>query len=232
MKKILITVLIVLLILLAYFTIFQGISIGSFNILSVEQIINEDNNLTNKIAETNALLKKDYPTKKEALLTEVSNLLEEKEKYFNIAKVSTESELSQANTQEKYLTEYLWVRVGRHAKSKGVNIRMDITSANNGDADMQNIAFTVNGQYVGIVEFIYALEDDSELNFKIENFKMEPSDTNLVATFNVKNIRIDLEQTTATVEKQNVDNAKQNENTNNTTEGNTTSDTTDSNTVS
>ena len=44
MKKLLISVLIVLLIILAYFAIFQGISLGNIDILSVKQI-NEKNHL-------------------------------------------------------------------------------------------------------------------------------------------------------------------------------------------
>ena len=212
MKKLLISILIVLLIILAYFAMFQGLSIGTVNILSVEQIIQKNDNLTNKIAQANALLKRDYPNRKEDLSQEVSNLLEKKEEYFNIAKISTEGDIKKANTEETYLLEYLWVRVGRHAKFKGVNIEMVFSSANTGEQNMQNLKFTVTGQYVGIIEFIYAIEDDSELNFKIENFKLVPNTENLTATFNVRNVRVKQEKigssSTATLQE-NVDGAAQ-----------------------
>lgn len=56
--------------------------------------------------------------------------------------------------------------------------------------------FTITGSYVSISEFIAAIENNSSLNFKIEDFKLIPTanDTeNLQATFNVKgvNVRID-----------------------------------------
>lgn len=190
MKKLLISVLIVLLIVLAYFAIFQGISLGIINILSVKQVSEKNDELDNQISQANMLIKKEYPTKQENLSSEVSTLLKRKEEYFNIAKISTESEIEKANTEETYLLEYLWVRVGRHARFKGVNIEMVFSSANAGEQNMQDLKFTVQGQYVGIIEFIYALEDDSELNFRIENFKMTPIEDNLVATFNVKNVRV------------------------------------------
>ena len=57
MRKILIAVLLVLLIVLAYFTIFQGISIGSFNILSTRKIIELNNDLDSKIEEANTKIK-------------------------------------------------------------------------------------------------------------------------------------------------------------------------------
>lgn len=201
MKKILISVLIVLLGVLAYFAIFQGINIGKINILSVEQIINKNDELDNKIAKVNTLIKKDYPAKKENLSQEVSTLLDKKEEYFDLAKISTEGEIKEANTEETYLLEYLWVRVGTHARTKGVNIEMVFSEGDTGEQNMQNLAFTVKGQYVGILEFLYEIEDDSELYFKIENFKMFPTegDANLTATFNVRNIRVQHEETTQDV---------------------------------
>lgn len=221
MKKILSSVLIVLLIVLAYFVMFKGISIASIKVLSINQIIESNDELTNKIAETNSLLKKDYVAKKENLSNEVSKLLDKKEEYFNLAKISTEGELSKANTEETYLIEYLWTRVGRHATNKGVNLKMDVMTADAGDNNIKNLAFNVQGQYVGIIEFIYALEDDSELNFKIDSFKMAPNGTNstLLATFYVNNVRIKSENTSTSIGTSAITNDTKNtsnQNTNNT----------------
>lgn len=198
LKKLLIGILIILLIILAYFAIFKGITLGNLNILSVEQIIQANDNLTNNIEEANSLLKKDYPSKKQELSTAVTALLEKKEEYFDLAKVSTENEISKANTQETYLREYLWVRVGRHATSNGVYLKMDINSGNAGEQEVKNLAFTVKGQYIAIIKFISALEDDDKLGFKIENFKMVKNETNLTATFSVRGVRIKNETATTT----------------------------------
>lgn len=197
MKKVLISTLIVLLIVLAYFAIFNGLTLGNVKVLSIEQIIQANDDLTNDIEQVKSLLKKDYPVKKEELSTSVTELLTRKEEYFNIAKVSTEGEITKANTEEVYLIEYLWTRVGRHATSKGVNLKMDVNSNDSGDANMKNLAFTVNGEYIGIIQFISALENDEKLSFKIENFKMIKNNTNLTATFNVRNIRIKAENTSS-----------------------------------
>lgn len=200
MRKILIAVLLVLLIVLAYFTIFQGISIGSFQILSTQGIIELNDNLTTEINEANRKIKSDLQSKQTELSDNVSVLLENKESYYNLANVSTESEINEANTQEVYKIEYLWLRIGRHARTEGVNFRMDVLSGDAGDSTVKNINFTVTGQYAGIIEFISALENDSELEFRIENFHLLPDGENLQATFNVTGIRIDLENTTTTVD--------------------------------
>ena len=208
MRKILIAVLLVLLIVLAYFTIFQGISIGSFQILSTQGIIELNDNLTTEINEANIKIKSDLQNKKTELSDNVSVLLENKESYYNLANVSTESEINKANTQEVYKIEYLWLRIGRHARTEGVNFRMDVLSGDAGDSTVKNINFTVTGQYAGIIEFISALENDSELEFRIENFHLLPDGENLQATFNVTGIRIDLENTTTTVESTTSDGTK------------------------
>lgn len=200
MRKILISILLILLIVLAYFTIFQGISIGSFQILSATGIINLNDELDASIDVANMKIKQDLQNKKSELSENVQLLLQSKEDYYDLANVSTETEINKAQTEEVYTTEYLWLRIGRHARNEGVNIRMDILTGDAGDNSIKNIDFTVDGAYIGIMDFISAIEDDSELAFRIENFNMLPSGDNLQATFSVTGIRIRQEQTTTTVD--------------------------------
>lgn len=200
MRKILFSVLIVLLVILAYFTIFQGISIGSFQILSTGGIVELNNKLTTEIEEANTKIKSDYQNKEQELSQSVATLLENKESYYRVANVSTENEINEANTEETYNIEYLWLRVGRHARSEGVNLKMDVINGNNADSTLKNLSFTVVGQYVAIIDFVSALEDDSELSFTIENFNLLPADENLQATFDVTDIRINIETTTQSVD--------------------------------
>lgn len=203
MRKILIFILIVLLIILAYFTIFQGISIGNFKILSTKEIISINDNLTMKIEEANTKIKSGLQTKQQELLSNVENLLENKEKYYKVANVSTENEINKANQEEIYDIEYLWLRVGRHARKEGVNMKMDIKQGDAGDSTIKNLTFTVEGKYVGIIDFVSALEDDSELAFRIRDFKLVSVGENLQATFNVTGVRIKIEQTNETIDTTN-----------------------------
>ena len=197
MKKVLISILIVLLIVLAYFAIFNGLSFGNVKILSVKEVMQANHELTNDIEQAKSLLKKDYPSKKEELSASVTDLLTKKEEYFKLAKVSTDGEITKANTEETYLIEYLWTKIGRHATSKGVNLKMDVNSSDAGEENIKNLAFTVKGQYIGIIEFISSLENDDKLNFKIENFRMIKNEANLTATFTVRNIRIKTEKSSS-----------------------------------
>ena len=81
MRKILIAILLVLLIILAGFTIFQGISIGSFKILSTQDIISLNDSLTAEINGANTKIKNDLQNKKTELNGQVEQLLRNKESY-------------------------------------------------------------------------------------------------------------------------------------------------------
>ncbi len=198
MRKILISILIIVLIILAYFTVFQGISIGGFKILGAKQISELSTQLKAKADEANNKMTVELPNKKQEVLTSVDTLLKNKENYFRVANISTETELTKATTEEYYNAEYLYLKIGGYAREEGVKMRMDIMATDNENTEIKNLAFTVTGKYVGIIDFISALEEDNELGFIIEDFKMVPNEDNLQATFNVNGVKIKLDETTQT----------------------------------
>lgn len=185
MRKILIGILTILLIVMAVLVITKGLTIGNFKILSVKQIIEGNDKLTAEISETEKLIRSNYPTELETLDSTVSSLLAAKEEYQALADVSTKSEINKATTVETYTVEFLWTRLGRHATAEGVYL--SYTPTNN------SIKFTVSGDYIPILSFVSAIENDSKLGFRIENFKLIPGGNNLQATFETRNINIKTE---------------------------------------
>ena len=185
MRKILIGILTILLIVMAVLVITKGLTIGNFKILSVKQIIEGNDKLTAEISETEKLIRSNYPTELETLDSTVSSLLAAKEEYQDLADVSTKSEINKATTVETYTVEFLWTRLGRHATAEGVYL--SYTPTNN------SIKFTVSGDYIPILSFVSAIENDSKLGFRIENFKLIPGGNNLQATFETRNINIKTE---------------------------------------
>lgn len=203
MRKILISILVILLLVLAYFTIFQGIALGNFKILNAEKIIELNNTLNLGIEEANSKIKNDLKNKQKELSENVEVLSNNKEEYYKLANVSTENEIDEANTQEIYNSEYLWIKIGRHARKEKVIPKMDVKTSTTGDSTLKDLAITAEGSYYGIIDFVSDLENDSDLNFRIENFKLIPSGDNLLATFNVSGLKIKIENTTQTVSENN-----------------------------
>lgn len=189
MRKILLIVVIILLLVFGYMSVIKGITIGNMQISSIKQIDENSKMLETKIEELNSLIDIEYP-KKMGELKEVSNKMQEtKQKYLDETNFTSNEELQTALQIESYDIERLYVKLGVHAKKEGVKIKFTLTSASIGD--IKDLNFTVEGTYVAITNFLYAIEDDEELKFRIYNFKLVPYENNILqATFTVKNVRI------------------------------------------
>lgn len=233
MKKILISLLILLLFILNFIGITKGIQLFGLDILSIEQIKEKNANLDTKIGQATTLASTDYPKVLSEMEANLKKLEEEKKNYEDMVTISTDDQVQLANQYQKYEVEYLWTIIGNHATKEGVVIKIDIVAASG--ENNYNLNFTVTGSYIGITEFISDIENDSALGFKIENFLMKPgaSTQDLQATFICKDIVIkDINKSTATSNRNVTNNSTQNQETN-TAEGtaqNTTDNSNDINT--
>lgn len=198
MKNILITVISLLLTALIIICMVKGLTIGDFNILSIASIKEGSLDLDNAIEELNNLKNVTYKKKVDDLQTTTKSLTTAKQKYLDLASVSTDQEIQEANLEQTYAMEYLWNKVGSYATREGVTLKWDVSST--GVNNKYTLNFTTTGSYVGVISYIYALENDSDLSFRIENFKMVSGDSsNVTATFTVNNIAIKAETVTSSV---------------------------------
>ena len=61
------------------------------------------------------------------------------------------------------------------------------TSDANGD---KTLKINISGTYMNVSDFIFEVENDSELKFKLDNISMQPTGDGVSATFDVKNMII------------------------------------------
>lgn len=192
MKKILLTVLILLLVILTYYSLSKGITIGKLNILSIPQIKEKNEALDTEIEKTNKVIDTEYPDKMSSLKNASTKLQQAKKEYLDLTNLSSNEDIIKATLEESYAIELLWTKVGNHARNKGVNIDMSVVSSDIGTKGLYDLKFTVNGSYLSIINFVEVLENDSLLNFRIKNFKLLPSQGSILqATFTVKNVAIE-----------------------------------------
>lgn len=190
MKKLLILVLIALLVALTMFIGIKGVTIGSIEILGIKGIQEKNSELDEKIQQAGKLAEKTYSQAVSEVEVNAKKLKEEKQNYEDMTTISTDGEVQASNQIEKYEIEALWVKLGKHATTEGVVMKMDVKPASSGAQGVYNLNFTATGGYVQIEEFISSIENDSTLGFKIEEFKMVPSGNDLQATFVCKDIPI------------------------------------------
>ena len=229
MRKILLIIIIVLLLILGYGAAGNGIQIGSFQILSIKQIEQESQNLKAKIEESNKLIDTDYPKKVSDLQVAKNSLQQAKDEYVKYTNLSSAEDVLEAKTEKTYAIEFLWTKLGLHAREEGVNITFELVSSSTGANNVNDVKFTVNGSYIAITNFVYAIENDTDLDFRIKDFKLLPYKNEILqGTFKVENIAVEGNTSKQTTKETNDSDKKTdtNSNTNTTVDNNSSSSTT------
>lgn len=191
MRKVLLTVIIVLFVVLGYVSLTKGIEIGNIQILGIKQIEDKSQELKTKIEQVNTLIDVEYPKKITELKTASNNMQTAKSEYLKYTNLSSDEEILAAMEEKSYTIEFLWAKIGIHAREEGINLKLEIVNSSTGANNVNDLKFTVDGSYIAITNFIYAIENDADLNFRIQNFKLLPYQEEILqGTFTVRNISI------------------------------------------
>lgn len=251
MRKILLGLISILLLASAIYMAIYGVSIGGLHVSGIPAIKEENDKLEEKIKTAANLRDAEYP--QNTLLVEAAykKLVAEKEGYEQLLALGVDDEGQPLSKIQEYEIEKIWITLGNYATKQGVDLKMDITS-NNSISKTYDLNFTVSGGYIQIIDFLYDIEQDKTLVFKIENFKMVPggsggtstsknedskedsednsstetsSDVALTATFSCKDIKLNISETNNSQENnENSDNTGNMETTNTTEQSNTTTE--------
>lgn len=193
MRKLLIGILIIVLLVLAGYMLVDRAKVANLEILGIQAIVDKNDALDEKILSATRLATVTYQSKLDTLDSANKKLQQEKTAYENY--VASNAEGGAVSQIQSYEVEYLWTKIGNYAKREGVVLKMDV-EVNNAVLGTYNLNFTVAGTYVGITEFIYDLDNDSSLLFKVESFKLLPNGSSSTTT--EKDDKEDNEGTTTT----------------------------------
>lgn len=183
------SIIILLSIFLLIFATVNGIKIGNFQILSISELRQKNNELNNKIDEASTLTSIDYPDTQETLKETYEKYTIQKQKYEELSGF-VDDDNEEIYEAKQYDIGYLWKIFGKYATSRNLSIGVDVQKNSNRE-NLYNLNFSVAGQYVNISQFITDIENNSDLYFRIYNFQMSGSGETVNSTFTVKNISID-----------------------------------------
>lgn len=222
MRKLLLGLISIMLLALSIYIAIYGISIGGIQINGIPSIQEENLKLENKIQEATKLKNTDYPQNTALLESAYKKLMTEKENYEQILALGVDENGQPLNKIQEYEIEKIWITMGNYAKKQGVDLKLDVTS-NNTISKTYDLKFTATGGYIQIVDFLYDIERDSTLVFKLENFKMVAgsSTDELVATFVCKDVKLNITDNSSGSSTTDA-NAKDEANTSNTNSNNNT----------
>lgn len=210
--------------------------------------LNEKNQeVEDEISRLNNVINITYKKATDELEKSKNSLIETKTKCENKTMEISSGDAIYAKLGQPYDIDYLWTKIGNYAKDEKVVIKIDVVTSTLGEKlaetykkahqkdglaekeyGIYDLNFTVVGGYVNITNFIYDIENNSKLGFKIDNFSMS-SAAELTATFTCEKIPIYLGKLEA--DKNNEENETNNNTTSNSTANNTTNNNTTDNTT-
>ena len=240
MRKIVFIVLTVIMCIVMGVVAVNGI--GFANVLGIKQIKEENQKIKGNNDELSNLIDVKYPNAVQSLEDAEKQLKTAKEEYESQIALNADSGTGYLATTEKYEIEFLWTRIGNHALDNDVDIKIDLT--NSSTSGLYKLNFEVTGSYVGITDFIYSIENDSKLGFKIDNFAATANATTTTAdtenkvaavkaTFSCDEVGINvqsIESQTSTSSDTTTNTTAETNNTNTTNSMNTTNTTNNTNT--
>lgn len=195
-KKLLLLILICILGYGVFTTWAHGFSFNMFglkyNISSYNGIVDKSEQLTSRISELERKNTTEYKNALNKQKAAINNFDASKADYDELAEQASVDEIREANQKEEYFLDYLWMKIGTYANNGDIKVLI------NPNYDAATIDFDISGQYIAVINFIYDLENDTELAFNIDNLVMQGGSSSAVtkASFQVRNINIITSQVT------------------------------------
>lgn len=194
MRKILFSIILVLMIIFTGYTVVKGVQIKNINIWGIEQIQLEDETINSSNTELSDLVSSKYTSSLKNLDSSAEKMQKTKSEYESKALLLSDEDRHMQT--EQYEIEFLWTRIGNFAKDNDVDIKIEVTASQiSGRYDLN---FTIVGNYPDVTQFIYDIENDSKLGFKIEKFNMIADEKGVKATFSCTEIKINIDITNKT----------------------------------
>ena len=189
-----------------------NINLGLFKIVKLTTLTDTKNNL-DKVTQNINTVKNSNSSKVISLETAKQEFKDAKLSYDGISE-ETLNIIKEATLEETYDIEYMWIKLGNYAKVNNLNISLvepggnivetdteedkdDQTISSDGATEPQvqtssNLMINVIGDYLDLAEFVFDVENDVELRFKLDKIKMNyAQNNNVTATFEVKNVVIE-----------------------------------------
>ena len=157
-----------------------------FEVPSFAQIQDEKAELDAKVKELNNLNKTGIPNASGEVDTELQNYANKKDAYEQLKSSANREQIAEANKIEIYLLDYLWIKVGNYANDNAVKFKMTPNT------ETATLAFDITGSYISVINFIYDIQNDEELNFQLDGIVIEgaSSDKEVKAKFTVEDINV------------------------------------------
>ena len=188
-KKMILSILLISIVLIIVFAVF---GVKFLHIPSISQLVQKNKEVNQQVDTVSTLTTVEYPETIKKLENTEDSLELQKEKYEELTEIANNK--GNVYVTEKFDIGYLWTKIGKYATKNNIGLSIDVKKSS--ETDLYNLNFTIKGTFTQIISFLKTIENDSELSFRIYNFKLVPgkgvpaNTTRLEATFTVRDVNI------------------------------------------
>lgn len=147
--------------------------IGFLKINGISNIKQKDQMLSTKVLELENCVNNEYKGALLKLNNTYNSYKNSKNDYNEQVAISSLNRSSYASQTERYNVDFLLTKIGKYAEEENVVIKVAVVPSE-AIEDYYHLNIMVWGTYLYTANFIYDIESDSKLGFKIDNFKMVP----------------------------------------------------------
>ena len=195
MKRLILFILLVLLALASYLVMWEGFeSETSIPTYTYKQVEAKHEALNGEIAKLNDLNTRQFNEAKQGINDAVKLYEEKKSEYETLAE---EQRNMAYDSTDLYDLDFIWTKVGNYASSHNVVLKLDIIKSATATTESNeyvicDLEFNCVGEYIGITDFIYDVEDDDRFKFEISDFNMVKPEVDDITVLFAENTPKDL----------------------------------------
>jgi len=183
------TLVLILLIVGTTWVTIETIEIGSLSFLSIDAM--QDKNLE---LETETLqlstLQTVFNTAKTNLENAQQSYKAARDDYNNISQEDIEY-IKEATKEDHYYVEWLWIVLGEYALDNNLTLNVIDPRKGSEESNLGTVQIQLQGRYQDVANFVFEVENDAELKFKLDNMSMTyASDNKINATFDVLSMEV------------------------------------------
>jgi len=183
------TLVLILLIVGTVFVALKTVNFGDVSILSISDMQKQKQEL--QLEEANlVIIKSQFDVARNSLESAQSAYKASRDRYNNITEQDIET-IKEATKEDHYYVEWLWIVLGDYAKDNKLTLKVFDPRTGEEKSAEGTVQINVVGRYQDIANFVFEVENDDELRFKLDNMLMTYSTDNKVsATFDVLGMEV------------------------------------------
>ena len=156
------------------------ISFGEVSVLSVSDMQKQKQDLV--LEEANLMIaKSQFDVATSNLLTAQNAYKTSRDKYNSITEDDIQT-IKEATKEDHYYVDWLWIVIGEYAKNNNLTLKIIDPRAGEQASNKGTVQINVIGRYQDIANFVFEVENDNELRFKLDNMSMTYNSDNKVST--------------------------------------------------